>query len=229
MPPLRRHDRPDTPALEWAHVSGDVDSAAFILARKSQLAGDMQDPAEAVAVAEASMRLAGGRSRIGGVAATYASHGYGLAGERAACDRLCDNARESLDDAGGTGLPWAKFFDAAYIGVHHARSLAALGDYERAAEIFRSALNGLNGDYHRDRGVYLAREAAAYAGAGEADHAAGIALQALAVGAETRSGRIFTELGTVEQRLTPAASSPAVRAFTEALNSVVLDATKGTV
>ncbi len=41
----------------------------------------------------------------------------------------------------------------------------------------RGALNGLNGDYHRDRGVYLAREAAAYAGPGEADHAAGIALE----------------------------------------------------
>lgn len=49
--------------------------------------------------------------------------------------------------------------------------------------------------------MYLAREAAAYAGAGEADHAAGIGLQALAIGAETRSGRIFTELATVESRL----------------------------
>ena len=85
-------------------------------------------------------------------------------------------------------------------------------------------------DYHRDRGVYLAREAAAYAGAGEADHAAGIGLQALAIGTETRSGRIFTELATVESRLDRTAASPAVREFTDAMNTVVLStaATKGT-
>jgi hypothetical protein len=41
-------------ALEWSHISGDRYSVAFILARKSQLAGDMRDPAEAVAVADAA-------------------------------------------------------------------------------------------------------------------------------------------------------------------------------
>lgn len=80
-------------------------------------------------------------------------------------------------------------------------------------------------DYHRDRGVYLAREAAAYAGAGEADHAADIGIQALAVGTETRSGRIFAELATVETRLTRAAASPPVRDFTDAMNATVASAT----
>ena len=117
----------------------------------SQLAGDMLNPAEAVAVAEASIRLRRPQSRIGAVAAAYASHGYGLAGDRAACDRLCGTARDALDDAGGTGLPWAKFFDGPYIDVHHARSLAALGEYRAAAERFRAAIDDLHPDYHRDR------------------------------------------------------------------------------
>src|ERR1039458_477848 len=47
-------DRP----LEWSHHAGDDGSVAFILARKSQLAADMGDPAGAVAVAEAAMKRA---------------------------------------------------------------------------------------------------------------------------------------------------------------------------
>ncbi len=50
-------------ALEWSHIAGDQASVAFILARKSQLAADMLDAADAVAVAEAAMRHAGGETR----------------------------------------------------------------------------------------------------------------------------------------------------------------------
>ena len=42
--------------------------------------------------------------------------------------------------------------------------------------------------------MYLARAARAYAGAGDADRAAELGLQALPVGLQTRSGRILTEL-----------------------------------
>ena len=209
-------------ALEWSHVAGEQDSVAFILARKSQLAGDMRDPAEAVALAEAAIRQAGPGSRLGAVAATYASHGYAIAGDRAACDRLCEQARSALDAAGGSGLPWAQFFDEPYIDVHHARSLTVLGDCRTAAERFRAALSRLQPAYYRDRGVYLAREATAYAGAGEAEHAAGLGAEALAIGIETRSGRIFAELADLEQALAPAASASAVARFRTAMDAAVL-------
>src|SRR5262249_31004954 len=151
------------------------------------LAGDAGDGADAVALGGAAMRLAGAASRIGAVAATYASLGHALAGDRAACDRLCEQARSSLEVAGGDGLPWAQFFDAAYIDVHHARGLAALGAFESATARFRAAVDHFQSAYHRDRGVYLAREAAAYVGAGEAEHAASLGAQALTIGVETRS------------------------------------------
>jgi tetratricopeptide (TPR) repeat protein len=209
-------------ALEWSHIAGDQPSVAFILARKSQLAGDMLNAAEAVAVAEAAMRHAGGETRLRAVAAIYASHGYALAGDRAACDRLCEQARSALDAGGGSGLPWAQFLDMAYIDVHHARSMAVLGDYQPAAERFRAAIDRLQPAYHRDRGVYLAREAAAHAGAGEAEHAADLGTQALAIGSETCSGRIFAELASLEQALAPAASAPAVARFRAAMDAAVL-------
>lgn len=208
-------------ALEWSHIAEDRASTAFILARTSQLAGDKGDGAEAVAIAEAAMRCAGPRAKLAAVAATYASYGYALMNDRTACDRLCDKARSALGSAGGDGLPWAKFLDAAYIDVHHARSMAALGDYHAAAERFGAAMKEHQPGYHRDRGVYLAREARAFAGASELDHAAGLGLQALAIGSETRSGRIFTELVALESALPRQRPPAAVAEYRTALNAVM--------
>lgn len=212
-------------ALGWSHVTGDIESAAFILARKSQLAGDVGDAADAVALGGAAIRLAGATSRIGAVAATYASLGHALAGNREACDRLCDQARSALEAASGDSSPWAQFFDAAYIDVYHARGLAALGAFEAAAGRFREAVDCFQSTYYRDRGVYLAREAAAYAGAGEAEYAAGVGIQALAIGAETRSARIFAELANLERALPPASSAPPVASFRAAMDAAVLNPT----
>jgi tetratricopeptide (TPR) repeat protein len=208
-------------ALEWAHITTDSDSVAFILAPKAQLAGDMHNPADAIVVAEAAVRHASPGSRISAAAATYAAHGYALAGDRAACDRLCDQARTALDGDGGQPGPWALFMDQPYIDVHQARSHAALGDYRTAATRFRTAINQLQPAYYRDRGVYLAREAAAHARAGEAEHAAALGMQALSIGTETRSGRIFTELAHLEQVLAPARSSPAVTQFLTATDAAL--------
>lgn len=121
----------------------DQSSVAFILARKAQLAGDLAGPGETVALAEASMRLAGPSSRIGTVAATLASHGHALAGDTTGCHRLADQARTVLGKTGGTGLPWAKFSGEPYIDVHHASSLAVLGENQAAAALYRKAISGL--------------------------------------------------------------------------------------
>jgi len=209
-------------ALEWAHVAGDADSVTFVLARKCQLAGDSRNSADAIATGEAAIRHAGSGNRLGAVAATYASYGYALADDRGACDRLCEQSRGVLDATGDDGRPWARFFDTAYINVHHARSLAVLGDCRTAAHQFRTAIDSLQPSYYRDRGVYLAREATAYAGAGEAEHAAGLGGQALAIGTETGSGRIFAELADLERALNPASSSPAVSQFRAAMDAAIL-------
>lgn len=49
-------------------------------------------------------------------------------------------------------------------------------------------------------------------------------VQALTIGAETRSGRIFNELAVLETRLRPAAGNTAVRRFQQAMNTAVLTA-----
>ncbi|HSZ39458.1 MAG TPA: hypothetical protein VK817_05835 [Trebonia sp.] len=206
-------------ALEWAHMLDDQACVAFILARKSQLAGDMREPGAAIAAAEAAMRITS-EDLIGAAAATYAAHGHALAGDTAASGRLYERARTVLAGADGAdSAPWVTFLDNAYIDVYEAGSLAVLGAHDAAAAGFEAAIGGLRPGFHRDRGVYLAREARSRAGAGEHEHAAELGLRALAIGTETQSARIFAELGDVRDATAPAAGSAAVTSFQAALSA----------
>jgi transcriptional regulator with XRE-family HTH domain len=65
-------------ALEAAQMSGDQELATYVLARRSQLAGDMGDRVEAIDMAEVAKSVAAPRSRLAAVAATYGAHGHAL-------------------------------------------------------------------------------------------------------------------------------------------------------
>jgi len=209
-------------ALEWSHLAGDPDSIAFVLARKSQLAADMHDPGSAIDAAEAALAMARPRSRFAAIAATYAAHGHALDGNRNECDRFYDEAVALLADADVDVSPWGKFFGVPYMAVQRAGSLAALQDHKAAADGFRAALDDLQPGFHRDRGVYLSREALAYARSGEVEHAAELGMQALSIGAETGSGRIFTELSSLENSLPQPGASSSVSDFHTALHETFL-------
>ncbi|WP_435605046.1 helix-turn-helix domain-containing protein [Streptomyces sp. C10-9-1] len=210
-------------ALETSHMSGDTDLTTYILARRSQLAGDMQDPIEAVDVAEAAEDLAAPRSRLAVVAATYGAHGHALRRDPTMTQQAYEHAlnlHASMDP--DPSSPWGVWLDAAYIDVQHAHSLAALGDHRGAAEGFRSAISRLPAGYHRDRGVYLAREATALAADGEAEQAAAIGLQALSIGVETGSARINRELAQLDDAMAQWRTVPSVADFKDAMTAAVL-------
>ena len=160
-------------ALEWSHAAADREMATYVMARKSQLAGDMCDATSAIDLADAAGGMARKGSRLKATAATYGAHGYALAGQRTACLRAIDGAREMagrLDD--NPESPWATWLDGAYIDVQRGRCLSALGDHAKAATVFQQAIRDLPPAFRRDRGVYLAREALAHAGAREPEQAA---------------------------------------------------------
>lgn len=207
-------------ALEWSHRAGDPKATVFILARKSQLAADRGDPGEAVDIADAALTNAEPTGRLAAIAATYSAHGHALRGEKATCLTLYDRAHDILDRAGPDADPWGKFFGPAYIEVQRAHSLAALGDYPAAATGFRTAIDGLPSAFRRDRGVYLAREALAHAGAREPEQAATLGLNALTVGASTHSGRIMTSLRSLHDAVAGWQTVPQVREFRQAMDQV---------
>jgi len=204
-------------ALEWANLASDHDSIVFVLARKSQLAADARNPIEAVDAAEAAIAAGRPTSRLVAIAATYAAHGHALRGDHASSEQLYAQARALLEDAHRDNSPWGIFFDGAYISVQQAHSLAALGDYRRSAEAFRSAINNLQPGYHRDRGVYLAREALAYANLDELEHAATLGLQALLIGLETNSNRTLGHLMSVDNILKDRSTNPDTARFHDAM------------
>jgi tetratricopeptide (TPR) repeat protein len=209
-------------ALEWSHAAADREMATYVMARKSQLAGDMHDATSAIDLASAAGGMARKGSRLKATAATYGAHGYALAGQRTACLRTIDGAREMagrLDSKAES--PWATWLDYAYIDVQRGQCLSALGDHTKAATVFQQAIRDLPPAFRRDRGVYLAREALAHAGAREPEQAAGVGMQAVAIARDTHSGRVIDELARVGTGLAPWAALPAVADFQDALTSVL--------
>jgi tetratricopeptide (TPR) repeat protein len=209
-------------ALEWSHAVTDVPMTTYILARKSQLAGDMGDSASAVDLAGAAAIMAPPHSRLRAVAPTYAAHGYALAGEAADSLRALDDARavvEHLDEAPPS--QWAPWLDHAYIDVQRGRCLAILGDHGQAVGVFQQAIRDLPAAYRRDRGVYLGREALAHAGNREPEQAAVVGMRALAIAQQTQSGRIVKELASLDRQLARWARVRAVAELREALAAVI--------
>lgn len=207
-------------ALEWSHMCGDREATSFILARRSHLAADMGDPADAVDAAEAALSMApGGSGRVMAFALINAGHGHALRRDSANCERSYAMAQDVLERIEtDPACPWALLLDHSYIEVQRARSLTFLGEYGMAIRLFQEAISALSGGYRRDRGVYLAREAVAHVGNGDAEQACAVGFQALVIGAETGSGRIIGELESLDTALEKFPPASRVADFREAMN-----------
>jgi hypothetical protein len=176
----------------------------------------VQDPEDLVAGTGAAR----GGAVAAAIAATYAAHGHALCGDRTACLRLYDRAHDVLGRTDTDTDPWGQFFSPAYIDVQRAHSLATLGDYPAAAAGFRTAIDGLAPTFHRDRGVYLAREALAHAGARMPEQAATLGLRALPIGAHTNSKRIMNSLWALHDVVAEWQTVSQVREFRHAMDLV---------
>ncbi|MET7780390.1 DNA-binding protein [Streptomyces mirabilis] len=208
-------------AADWSHSVGDGDLTSYVMARKAQLAGETRDLVEVVDLAEAAQHLARPRSRLAAVARTYESYGHALRGDSTESERAIDDVHNALDRVAEDSSPWGVWLNAQYVEVHRAQGLEALGKHDQAADIFMSAIRALPEDYHRDRGVYLARAAVAHAGAGAPEQAAAVGLQALTVAEDTGSGRIFTELSRLDKALIPWQKQPDVTEFRVAFDGAL--------
>jgi tetratricopeptide (TPR) repeat protein len=209
-------------AQDWSHAVGDSEMAVYVMARKSQLAGDRYDPQTAIDLANVAAAMAQPGSRIYASAHTYRAYGHALAGEPSACLNALDDARDvASSQRGDQGTGWAVWLDGAYVDVQRGRCLSAMGDHGRAAAVFQQAMQDLPAPYRRDRGVYLAREAHAHAGAQDPDQAAAAGMQALAIAEETGSGRIINELAELDGALQHWSRVPAVSDFRSALTAVI--------
>jgi hypothetical protein len=182
----------------------------------------MKDRVDVVDLAEAAQHLARPNSRLAVMGQTYGAYGHALRGDLAASEGSFAKARAALEDTVTDPTPWASWLDANYVEVHRARGLAVLGLHDKATKAYAGAIQNLPAGYHRDRGVYLAREAVSHARSGAPKWAASVGLQALGVARDTRSGRIFDELACLDGALRPWQRLPEVARFRAPMDDIVL-------
>jgi tetratricopeptide (TPR) repeat protein len=213
-------------ALGLSHLTADHDLTVYILASKAELASDMRMAADAIGAGEQALRMAPPGSRIAALAATRAARGYALSGDRAATERTYDRARELLDasDPDPDSLD-GQWLTENRITLSQAHSWTILGEFHRAAQNFQGALTEVPNTSRLSRGTYLARAARAHAGDGEVEQATTLGREALAIGADTRSERILTELSRLDGVLAPWDTVPAVADFRAAMKDTLVHQT----
>ncbi|MCZ4101028.1 helix-turn-helix domain-containing protein [Streptomyces sp. H39-C1] len=213
-------------AMQWSNTVGDDDLSTYVMARKAQLAGDTADLVDVVDLAEAAQRMARPRSRLAAVARTYEAYGHALRGDADESERAIDDVRNALDGATADPTPWGVWLNASYVEVHRAQGLEALGKHDQAADAFGAAIRMMPDGYHRDRGVYMARQAVALAGARAPEQAAAIGMHALTVAEDTGSGRITNELARLDKALIPWQREPVVSEFRANFDSTLFHETE---
>jgi transcriptional regulator with XRE-family HTH domain len=213
-------------AMQWSYTVGDDDLTTYVMARKAQLAGDTADLVDVVDLAEAAQRMARPRSRLAAVARTYEAYGHALRGDADESERAIDDVRNALDGAAADPTPWGVWLNSSYVEIHRAQGLEALGKHDQAAEGFAAAIRMVPDGYHRDRGVYMARQAVALAGARAPEQAATIGMHALTVAGDTGSGRITNELARLDKALIPWQRVPEVGEFHAAFDATLVHETE---
>jgi tetratricopeptide (TPR) repeat protein len=190
-------------AVEWAQQAGNCVLVAYVLTRKSNQASDDRDAGRIVGLAQAAQREpAPIPGRVRALALRQEAHAYALDGDELACNRKLDDALNmvALSERNGDPGP-GSYCTAVYLELHRATCWQELGKSKRAIDLFERELVELPAAQNRDRGVYLARLAAAYADDNNPEQAAAKGHKALAIFRSTGSWRIGAELGRLRPRV----------------------------
>jgi len=163
-------------AVEMAAAGGDRDLAGYALVRRGLMALYRNDAAETVELSRGA-QLGAVLSRIRGLAAQREAQGHALAGDRDACLRCLDGARELLalppSDPSAPVLGSTNLTDA--VSMITGWCLYDLGRPGEAAEVLDREITLLPQHALRSHARYGIRRAMAHAAAGEVEHACEIA------------------------------------------------------
>ncbi|MPY62449.1 Twin-arginine translocation pathway signal [Streptomyces spongiae] len=202
--------------------SRDPQLIGYSLVNHAQVRTDLCDGLGVVELCDAALqeeqRLA---PKVRVMALQQRAHGASLLGDRRTVDRLIDEATGLLDRVDDE-LPWGNACrrTPGYLEVQRATCYGRLELGAEASGLWRQVLDGVPSAARRDRGVYLARYAAAAATAHEPEQAVEIGIQAVQIAVETGSARMKKELGTLERAMRPWADAQIGRTFADGLAPV---------
>ncbi|MEV6780545.1 helix-turn-helix domain-containing protein [Streptomyces syringium] len=198
-------------AHEWALEAGDAGMAATTLSMKAHMAWSGGLGTRCVRLAEAARWSVPGTSLgVQGMAAQMEARGHALNGDADASHRLLDEAQTLISQAAEhpeEEPPWMYFYDETWFALQRGMAEMHLGAWTTAIEHLTGGLAALPDGYRRDKAWYRACLAHAAAGAGEADQALTVALQAVpdaaAVGRPHAWNELHTAAATLLRRGTP--------------------------
>jgi transcriptional regulator with XRE-family HTH domain len=208
-------------AMEWTQEASNPLMVSYVLVRKADQTAASRDAARTMGLAQSALqqrrRLT---SRGRAVALQQLAVGYALAGNEVACQRALDGAAQLAERSQQEGDEGpGRYCTPAYIEIQRAATWIDLGRPERAIPLFENSLARLPSVHRRNRGVYLARLASAYALSGSPDLSVRKGWEALSVAQATGSRRITTELGQLRTRLAPWQSTPQVSQLVKELQA----------
>ncbi|MGW5341718.1 Twin-arginine translocation pathway signal [Streptomyces sp. NPDC004050] len=207
---------------EIAARSRDPQLIGYSLVNLAQVRTDLGDGLGVIDLCEAALadsdRLV---PKVRIMAMQQQAHGASLTGDRHAVDQLIDAASGLLSKV-DDHLPWGNACrrTPGYLEVQRATCYGRLGLGDEAESLWTQLVADVPATARRDRGVYLARYAAAAASARKPDHAVDIAREASAIAVETRSARLIRELLSLKRAMTPWQDAPEGRDLAEVLAPV---------
>ncbi|MFI2612617.1 helix-turn-helix domain-containing protein [Kitasatospora sp. NPDC018619] len=183
-------------AVELAEAGGDRDLASYALVRRALITFYAGDAAQTVQLVEPAQDDAL-PPRIRGLAAQREAQGHALAGDRSACLRSLDRARDLLaraesENAGAPLLGTTHLADPA--AVVTGWCLYDLGRPGQAAEVLDHEYPRIPVHAVRSRARYGIRRALAHAAAGEPERACELAAELLPLVPALRSATIRTDV-----------------------------------
>jgi hypothetical protein len=217
-------------ALATARVSGDPGLEAHVFCNMAFLARDANRPREAVRAAEAGQQAArqlassrpGASPRLLSLLALREAVGWAGMGDRSGCEQALTRARDLFDQGPREADPeWMTFFGEAEMASLDAQCWAALGDFGRAADGARRAVEVQQREPHfvRNLALFSAELAGYLARHGDPEEAAVAGHRSLGLlnaegsSGKVRSTRVRDMLANTAQRLAPYRSEPAVATF----------------
>ncbi|MFI6324808.1 hypothetical protein ACIBG8_45295 [Nonomuraea sp. NPDC050556] len=206
-------------SLRASATAGDPLTGAYALSFRAIQQYTAGDPRDAVALLEAARVQTKGRAtpRFRAMLAARAARSHSKAGDRRACARALDEARDFLEagvhDDDPAYLYWV---DLGEVEMIAGSSALELGDPREAIRRFEAAIDAdYAGDdqYPRTHAIYLTRAANAHLTLRDLDQAVAVAEHAVSCLGGVESARSTATLGELREKLTAHRHIAIVRDF----------------
>ncbi|WP_440082284.1 helix-turn-helix domain-containing protein [Streptosporangium sp. LJ11] len=195
-------------AAEWAQCAGDLQMAAYLLVRESNIACLTDDPAAVVQLATAARRSPGPLDpKLRALAGQQQARGHAMLGEYDRCFALLDEAADLLNDHPHVSDPnapvYLHHYDLDTLCEQSAVCHRAAGRADTAVTLLENRIAATGEHLTRDRGHLTAKLALAVSQASQPDpsRATHLGLTALTIARQTDSARIMRELHTLDNEL----------------------------